>query len=210
MPVEDEAPEEATADYSGIAAYDVTEVRPDLRGPDGPQTPREALLDESGAVLPSFDPRVAEPFTGLIFLGALKRSFVWLGHSFVVRTLTADEMMNVGLVIRPYMGTIGEQRAYTTAMVAACILTIDGQELPIPVGLGTDDMAWLDMRFQYVRRNLLDFTIDRIYTTYLELRQVVEQVVAAMEKASGLTDLSLGSNDNSVGPTAEGFSPAEV
>lgn len=187
MPVEDE-----------YASYDPRVVRPD-RNADGSQP----LVDDEGLVLPSFDERHSEDFEGLLYLGALSKSFEWLGHRFVIRTLNQDELLTVPLLIKQWAGTIGQSKAYTSAMAGLCVVSVDGKELPIPVGAGEGDLAWAYQRFDYAKANWYQFTIDKIYSQYLELEGRAEAVIEAMGKASGSTVPTGDSSATSVGPTAE-------
>ena len=55
------------------------------------QTEDEVLEDEAALVaepVQKFDERCREPFEGLLFLGALQREFDYIGHKFVIRSLT--------------------------------------------------------------------------------------------------------------------------
>lgn len=195
MPVEDE-----------YAAYDPAEVKvqDESRAPDG----GVVLIDEQGQPLPSFDLRYSDDFEGLLYLGALTKSFSWLGHTFVIRTLTQDEILTVPILIKPWAGTMGEPKSYTTAMAALSVVSVDDKELPMPIGDGQGDYAWAYQRFNYAKANWFQFTIDKIYTEYLVLEGKAQAVVEAMEKASGPAESTSGLNATSTGPTEEVYSPA--
>lgn len=132
----------------------------------------------------SFDPSFREPFEGLLFLGSLTETFEWLGHEFTVRTLTTGELMAIGLIHKEYIGTLGDTKAYQTAVVAACLERVDGQPLPIPPDLrspsGSDDVVVLRDRFRYISRNWFPPTIDHIYEQFIlleaESARVIEQL----------------------------------
>jgi hypothetical protein len=189
MPVEDE-----------YASYDPREVRPD-RTNDLPVP----LVDDEGEALPTFDERYSEDFEGLLYLGALSKSFEWLGHRFVIRTLNQDELLTVPLLIKQWQGTIGQPKAYTSAMAGLCVVSVDGRDLPIPVGAGEGDLAWAYQRFDYAKANWYQFTIDKIYSEYLVLESRAQAVIEAMEKASGPAVSTGDSSATSAGPSAEDF-----
>lgn len=181
--------------------YDPTAFRPKIQ---------DGLYAEDGSPLPKFDDRYAEDFDGLVFLGALLHTFEWLGHTYVIRTLGTDDLLAVAQVMRPWQGTIGEPRAYATALVAAMIVTVDGKdELPIPVSDGKGEYAWAHQRFNYIKANWFPFVIDKVYSEFRALETKVEAVVAAMEKASGPVALTGGLNAASAGPSDRDFSPVE-
>lgn len=147
----------------------------------------ETLTAEDGTPLPSFDSRYTEPFTGLLYIGALTESFSWLGHRFVIRTLGPDEQLALSLVIKPYQGTGGEQLAYMIAVVALATVSVDGEELPTPIGEDTKLAEWAHRRWAYVKENWYQYTIAEVFQRYLKLEDTASQVVDAMGKASGPT-----------------------
>ena len=129
-----------------------------------------------------FDPRYRETFEGLLYLGMLKKRFKWMGHEFVIRTLLTNEIVEVGVIQKPYVGTLGEMKAYQAASVAAAVLSVDGQPLPIPI---SDEDSSLEARFTYVMNHWSPIIIDMLYGQCLELEQEVHKVLAAMGKAPG-------------------------
>ncbi|MFF7198182.1 hypothetical protein ACFZAM_31300 [Streptomyces sp. NPDC008079] len=155
------------------------------------------LLDDDGSALPSFDERYTEAFLGLTYVGALTASLSWLGHEFVIRTLGLDEQLAISLVTKPYIGTSGEQLAYTTAVAAMATVSVDGEELPSPIGEDAHLAEWAQARFSFVSKNWFGFTIAKVFERYLELEDKAAQVVAAMGKAFGPAVSTPGSNDTS-------------
>lgn len=128
-----------------------------------------------------FDQKWREPFTGLLYVGALTVTEYVFGHEFVLSTPTQTERMEIGQVIAPYVDTVSGQIAYTTAFVAACLVSVDGQRLPEPVMRGKDTA--LHDRFKWVHENLRKPVVDELYSRCLELEMKVQQVLDAMGKA---------------------------
>jgi hypothetical protein len=119
-------------------SYDPTTLgQPD---PDEPGT----LRDEEGNVLPTFDPKYADPFSGLLYLGALSDHFEWLGHEFDIRTLRDGEKLAVASIIKPYVDTMGADRAYACAVVGMAITGVDGDNLSEVAVLGLDYLVFAD------------------------------------------------------------------
>lgn len=133
---------------------------------------------------PAFDEKCREPFTGLVHIGALTKTFDFLGHRITVRTLKHAEWLAASLLTAPYAGTMGEPKAYTQAVVSMALVSVDGRDLPMPLGEGTDIGTWARQRFDWVGDNWYSTTVDPVYQAYLELDETVEQVVDAMKKAS--------------------------
>lgn len=169
-------------------SYDPTTLgQPDA---DEPGT----LRDEQGNALPTFDPKHAEPFKGLLYLGALSDTFEWLGHTFSIRTLRDGEKLAVASIIKPYIETMGADRAYADAMVAMCITEVDGDDLPIPIGETRRAHEWGHQRFQYVKDNWFNPTVDVVFNRYLLLENLALKVLEAMGKASAPEDSLLSSS----------------
>lgn len=133
-----------------------------------------------------FDPRHREAFEGLLYLGALTDEFHWLGHTFVIRSLTVGETLEVGLIHRQYRNSLGDSRAYVTAMVAASILSVDGRPLPQPLTRDPSDTR-LHSQFTYVKDNWYPWVVDKIYSRVVLLEQRVEGVLEAMGEAERRT-----------------------
>lgn len=173
---------------SSAKPYDPTALAPQ------PEEDPSVLRDEEGNVLPTFDQRYAEPFTGLLFLGALTDTVHWLGHTFVVRTLRDGEKLAIAQIIKPYQDTMGIDRAYADATVALAIVSVDGEELPIPIGETKRVNEWGHQRFEYVRDNWFSTTIDVVYNAVMELESLSRRVVDAMGKALAPEASTPGSN----------------
>lgn len=158
--------------------------------PHGSHPASDALPSDSVAApeepeeIPEFDPKHREPFEGLLYIGRLTKEFVWLGHRFVIRTLSDAEILEVGLLHRQYANTLSDIKAYQTAVVAACVQKVDGKSLPYPISDEPDD-TMLTNRFRYIADHWYPPTLDAVYEQYLVLESEVGQVIEAMGKASG-------------------------
>jgi len=167
----------------GFEGYDPEALLPE---PDDSELDAAEATDEvDDAIEQPFDERYVEPFKGLIYLGALTKEFEWLGHRFVIRTLTTSELLIVGQIVKEYAETISQGRAYASAMVALATVSVDGEDLPSPVMTHDNGAAWAHQRFQYVTARWFPYTIDRVYSEYLELDAKASDVIEAMGKASG-------------------------
>lgn len=134
---------------------------------------------------PAFDEKYKEKFTGLLYIGALTDRFDFLGHEIVIRTLTADDDLAIGEVTKEWMGTAAAERAYIMAISAMCLVSVDGQEPPIPLGSGGGGYAWAYQRFNWLKANVFSLTIDRIYQRYVALEAMSREVLEELEKAYG-------------------------
>lgn len=173
-----EAPsEEEFMDAEGIAPPRSGEQDP---GPE--QTKRETVGTVADSGLPKeFDPRYRDKLNGLLFLGYLESEFWWMGHHFVMRTVNADDVLAIALLHQQWHGTIGDVKAYQRAVVAAALVSVDGEPLPEPLGPKAES-SHLKPRFDYVGQ-WYPSTIDALYTRYLELEADVADVMTRMGEA---------------------------
>ena len=148
--------------------------------PPSPDMPSVAAKEE--IVFPE-ESKLA--FEGLFYIGMLRSTPTWAGHSFVIRTITSDEALEVGLVAARWRDTAAESRAYGTALVAACLESIDGK--PVPSSILADGTSPVQYRFDWVKQKLHPPVVDYLYEEYRKLEVKVEEVLAAMGKAGGST-----------------------
>jgi len=119
-----------------------------------------------------------------MYLGKLTREFRLYGHRFVIRTMTVDEVLEVGMLAYPYAGTMSEGKAYQAAVVAGCIVSVDGQPPPIPITNGSKD-TMMRNAFDWIRREWFPPTLDGIYERYLRLEKDVGDMLVALGESSG-------------------------
>lgn len=160
-----------------------------------PEDEPGTLRDEEGNLLPSFDPKYTDAFKGLLYIGALSTDFTWLQHKFVIRTLRDGEKLAIARIIKPYAETIGADRAYAAAIAAMCVMNVDGDDLPTPIGESRKAEQWGQERFDYVKDNWHGSTIDRVFNEYVTLEDLAYRVVDALGKASAPEDSNPSSND---------------
>jgi hypothetical protein len=106
------------------------------------------------------DTPVSQDTTSLLNLGKLVARTEIHGHEVVLRTLTIDEELEVGLLVHQYEGTDVWGRAVATANVAAAIETIDGKPLVGLLGPGENSTL---RKFNYIRKNMYWPVIKMIY-----------------------------------------------
>lgn len=180
MTEQPENPAEGDAEYIDpfegmeFTPYDPSEA---TQIPQGTPLGTGAETDEQTG---PFDERHKQDFEGLAFLGALEARFSYIGHKFHIRTLTVDEILAVGQIMKDYVGTLGELRAHATAMVALSVVSVDGIGLPIPFEESGSDYAWAQQRFDYVKAKWFPFTVDYVYERFLLLETRVNTVLNEM------------------------------
>lgn len=126
------------------------------------------------------EPDIRADFETILEVGRLEETFEWGGHEFTIKTLPIGEILEIGLMTKQYQGTVSDMRAYTTAVVAAALIEVNGE--PVAVPLDNQPYGEIRSRFQHIRKNWYPPIIDVIYDRYMALegraRAVVEQLLA--------------------------------
>lgn len=146
-----------------------------------PEPEEEPQASPEPPPLKAFPERHKEALTGLMFLGRLEEEFEWLGHKFVIRTRTAGEQIECGVLIQPTVGTRLEMKAWEASVVAASVVSVDGMPIITPVDLSRTPT--LRERYDYVITNWYPPVIDAVYERAYALEQEMRAVVAAMGEA---------------------------
>ena len=150
---------------------------------DAPAQSAESEEAQQEEPLPEFDARYRKPFEGLLWLGYLSKEFSLYGHRFLIETPTEVERLMLGEILAPYQGTLAQESAYVSATVAAYLVKVDGQDLPLPIMQDATKETVMRDRFRWVTENLRRDVSVRIYERCLELDHTVRKVLEAMGKA---------------------------
>lgn len=125
-----------------------------------------------------------EDFTGLLHLGSLRGWFDWCGHRIHMRTLSTDEELIVGWLIKEFEGGMAGMKAYATSTVALSVDSVDGKPMPVPLGEDPSrPYAWALERFQKARQ-WYPPTIDAMFDAYLVLESRQREILEGLGKAS--------------------------
>ena len=127
----------------------------------------------------------SEDTLSLLNVGRLTHEITVRGHVIRLRTLKIGEELQIGLLIKKYTGSPEEGRAYTCAVVAASIDSIDGHPL---VGSFSSDEDYLTRKFDYVRSKLYWPVIKEIYDGYIDL---LGRQADSLEELDGKSPASL-------------------
>ena len=72
-------------------------------------------------------------------------------------------------------------RAYADAIVAACIISVDGKPLPItPLGPPENTLERVRAAYDYISAHWYSWTIDAIYDRFRVLEGKVEEILEAL------------------------------
>jgi len=137
----------------------------------------------------SFPEKWKQEFEGLLYLGYLQKEVLDIPfHKFVVRTLTINEKLEISLLTKEYVDTLGYGRAYRAAVVAAGLETVDGRTL-LPAVKGTNVLR---QKFEYIINSWYDAVIDILFKQIDELEGqvlIVLQELGIFKSDSNITPI---------------------
>jgi len=133
--------------------------------------------------LAQFPPETQQAVDGLIWLGHLQEDLEFCGHSFVVRTLRGDEELMASALMKEYVETLGQSRAWVWAVISLALVSVDGNESFCPQA-GPDRMAYARARFKYITQNWFWPVAAAVFQTYTDLQERQSEAMQAAEDLS--------------------------
>jgi hypothetical protein len=145
--------------------------------PITPETePEEGPFDDVDTEL---DPKIREDFIGLTYLGKLEETCRVAGHTFLLRTPSQVDRLEMGPLHKPYLNTVTTEAAWRQLTVAAYLRRIDSQVAPDPL---SPSITALRVRLDWVRENIYsEQVVDRLYDECLLLDSRVRDVIEALD-----------------------------
>jgi hypothetical protein len=129
-------------------------------------------------------PEESEMFKILVHVGRLTDTIKVFGHDIVISTISVDEDLQVGLLLKEYDGTAAFQRAYRTLVAAAAVRSIDGQPLITPLALSElDSSTKVKPKFEKMKEYFPP-VIDEIYNGIMNLEKKIAPVLMKLGKIS--------------------------
>lgn len=133
-----------------------------------------------------FPPQVAQSVEGLAWLGYLEAEVRRWGHSWVLRTLNAEEELEASLIAAEYQETYGAAKANAWANVAAALISVDGDTDFCPP-IGHDGRANLRAKFGFVTQ--WHWPVGELL--FGEFIELLNKQAAALEAVDSLSNRSL-------------------
>lgn len=179
------------ADFQPLVPEPDPTVTPGVAGPRYREEPlygeeseeEEVVLPEPEASIHGFPLEVQNDVDGLMWLGYLEDSFSFAGHKFTIRTLRGEEELLAGLVVKKYIGSIDQAKAWAWAKVALCLVAVDGDPY-FCLQSGPDKLAYAERRFEYVTNRWYWPVGAYILTRYAELIERQEKAIEAIQNLS--------------------------
>lgn len=141
----------------------------------------EPVEQEAGEEL---SPEEEVMFASLLTCGRRTKTVKVLDHVVVVQTLNCDDDLRIGLWAKPYVDSLGEQRAYQIGVAAAGIRSIDGRPFVATLYEGADESALFDEKAAKVSK-MYPHAVQRIYRAVLDAEKEFVSLVERLGKSSG-------------------------
>jgi hypothetical protein len=128
------------------------------------------VMEQTAPALSQFPERWQADYIGLIYLGYLEEEVQIPHHKFLIRTLTVGEKIQVSRIVKDVQDTLGFNRAYKAAVVAAGLLSVDGMPIVTP----EKNKPLVRDKYEYVICEWHDMIVDLLYRAIdkLELRAI--------------------------------------
>lgn len=119
-----------------------------------------SFSEEETENISTFPEAWKDEFEGLLFLGYLQSEVTQIPfHKFVIKTLTINEKIEVSLLTKPYVESVGFNRAWKAATVAAGLVSVDGR----PLIASDKNVNSLKQKFDYVTQSWYDVVVELLY-----------------------------------------------
>lgn len=148
------------------------------------------MTENQATSLSEFSDDIRDDVDGLLWLGHIEDELEYAGHTFVLRTLKADEELYAARLTRNYQDTLGQGKAWAWAHVCQALVSVDGNEDFCPT-LGPNRYESARGRFNYCTSKWYWHLGNALFVKYLELAQKQALAIEAIQ------DLSEGSPENS-------------
>ncbi len=145
------------------------------------QVPEPAAEEPEGVEL---SPEEQVMFASLLTCGRRTKTLKVLDHTVVVQTLNCDDDLRIGLFVKNYEGSIGDQRAYQVGVAAAGIRTIDGVPLVQTLFEAADEDALFEERVNKVKK-MYPTVVQRIYRAVIDAEKEFVELVDKLGKSNG-------------------------
>lgn len=160
--------------------------------PKGPEADiEEAMLEAAQAEAHALEnpgeelsPEEEVMFSTLLTCGKRSKTVKILDHIVVVETVNGDDDLRIGLYAKPYVGTLGEQRAYQIAVAAAGLRSINGKPVVQTLYADADLTALFEEKVAIVAK-MYPHVIQRMYRAVLDAEKEFAELVERLGKSNG-------------------------
>lgn len=123
-------------------------------------------------------------FATLLTCGRRTKSVKILDHMVVVQSLNCDDDLRIGLYVKPYIGSLGEQRSYQVGVAAAGLRTIDGKSFVTTLFEEADQDALFQEKVDKISK-MYPHVVSRIYRAVMDAEKEFVELVTRLGKLNG-------------------------
>lgn len=116
-------------------------------------------------------------------MGYLESEVDFCGHTFVLRTLKADEELEAALIAKEYQESFGQVKAHAWAHLAAAVAVVDGDDDYCPA-IGPGKRDHLRAKFRWMTERWYWPTAEFLFGTYADLIRRQADAIEAVESLS--------------------------
>lgn len=131
----------------------------------------------------------SKDFNELLQIGHITQKFEWSGHKFEIKTLTIEEELVVGQLVKEYKDSIAEEKAVAVALAAASLVSINDK----PFMPSYEKTAFISIRerFNYIKDNWHWIVVENLNTEYIQLLARLYQNLEDTENLSKTDRMNL-------------------
>lgn len=142
-------------------------ILPPQENPDEDPDPDTVLLTKEES----------EEFLSALEIGRKVQTTLVCGRRVMMKTINTDDELIIGLLIKKWVGTDSYNRAYKTALMAACTVEIDGEPLtPRAISDEEDEEVIMTKKFEKCRR-YYPFFVDAVYEEIIAMEQSMKPLL---------------------------------
>jgi hypothetical protein len=141
------------------------------------------MNDVLGNIISQLNQQDSNIFQELAHIGHVTHTFQWSNYEFTIRTLTIDEEIAVGQLIKHLDKTVIQEKALVVGIVAASLVSINGK-YPFPETFVEDPIAKLRENYRYIAENWHWPIVAKLNEQYLILQEKMYKSLTELENLS--------------------------
>lgn len=127
-------------------------------------------------------PEESTQYLTALEVGSTTKSTHVFSRRVLMKTANTEGELAIGQLVKPWAGTDAYNRAYKTALMAVCVLEIDGQPLAPPAISDDDLVVHYQQKFEKARKYYPVF-IDAVYEAIIEMEQGLKPLLEKLYTA---------------------------
>jgi hypothetical protein len=139
--------------------------------------------DTIGNIVSQLSQKDSRIFQELTHIGHLTHTFQWANYEFTIKTLTIDEEVAIGQLIKHLDKNVIQEKALVVGIVAASLVSINGK-YPFPETFVEDSVTKLRENYRYISENWHWPVVAKINEQYIILQEKMYKSLQELENLS--------------------------